>query len=166
MLLHFYLLHLVKELDQSGWTMFSVLERRADWLTVSLAPLESTTVHIQRMLVLDVEQSQYVVKEAFAWWMELLLCKAVLKSVIAMSGALFVMTRGTPMMQGLCADNLGFPHQVLSWYIDIDKLYNIVMFVAIYTISQMLLLTRVLLLAKELALSGWTMWTVLEQRQG
>ena len=60
--LHFYLLHLVKELDQSGWTTFSALERRADWRTVLLAPLDPTTVHIQRMLVLGVEQAQYVRK--------------------------------------------------------------------------------------------------------
>ena len=54
--MHLYLLHLVKELDQSGWTTFSVLERRADWLTVPLTPLESITVYIQRMLVLGVDQ--------------------------------------------------------------------------------------------------------------
>ena len=50
------MLHLVKELDQSGWTTFNVLERRADWLTVPLTPLESTTVYMQRMLVLGVDQ--------------------------------------------------------------------------------------------------------------
>lgn len=60
--------------------------------------------------------------------MELLLCKVVLKSATEMSGALFVMTRGIPTMQGLCADNLDFPHQVSS-------LFNIVsMVMAFYMV--------------------------------
>ena len=40
---------LVRELGLSGWIMLTVLELKADWLTVLLTLLEVTTVDTPRM---------------------------------------------------------------------------------------------------------------------
>ena len=49
--LHFCLLLLVLELDQSGWIMFNVLEQRLGWPTALPILLEVTIVYTVRMLV-------------------------------------------------------------------------------------------------------------------
>ena len=55
---------------------------------------------------------QYVLKEIFAWSVGLMLCKDVLKSVIIMYGALYVMILGTTMMLWWCVDSWDTPHLV------------------------------------------------------
>ena len=48
-------LALVKALDQSGWTMWLVLELRRGWNSVEIAALALTTVSTVRMLGSDVK---------------------------------------------------------------------------------------------------------------